>query len=262
MKNPGVKKMSKYKEYQIEIEISSEAILTSGEKERNTVQTKAQTDPYGFVYFHSKTLKGQLKKQAFWLLDKFISSDKDKAQSFYQSIVVLFGTNADETRKLEEKYNKKNEEVIKLNKNPQNPGIMRLSNLELDKELRDYFIGFYRDKEDEKDYYRISPHDLIEAQTHIRTGIQIKDGIAKNHMLNTFHTVRKGLVFYSTITIEELSNEITDKGIENLAYIVYSLRRIGAGIHRGRGEITARLLQGNEKTSFDAFIVGEGDKNE
>lgn len=253
--------MSKYKEYRIEIEICSEAILTSGEKERNTVQTKAQTDPYGFVYFHSKSLKGQLKKQAFWLLDKYISIDKDKAQSFYESIVTLFGTNAEETRRLEKIYNEENEEVIKLNKNPQNPGIMRLSNLELDKELRDYFISFYRDEEGEKEYYRISPHDLIEAQTHIRTGIQIKDGVAKNHMLNTFHTVRKGLVFYSTLTFDETENKITDEVIEDLAYIVYSMRRIGAGIHRGRGEVTARLLQGEERTSFDAFIVEEGDQN-
>jgi len=255
--------MSKYKEYQIEIEICSEAIFTSGEKERNTVQTKAQTDPYGFVYFHSKTLKGQLKKQAFWLLDKYISSDKDKAQSFYQSIVTLFGTNADETRRLEEKYNKKNEEVIKLNKNPQNPGIIRLSNLELDKELRDYFISFYKksDKEDEKEYYRISPHDLIEAQTHIRTGIQIKDGIVKNHMFNTFHTVRKGLVFSSTLTFDETENKITDEVIEDLANIVYSLRRIGAGIHRGRGEATARLLQGEGKKPYYEVKAKEGEQS-
>lgn len=189
-------------------------------------------------------------------MDKYINIDKDKAQSFYQSIVTLFGTNADETRRLERKYN---EEVIKLNKDSQNPGIMRLSNLELDKELRDYFIGFYKDEKGENEYYRISPHDLIEAQTHIRTEIQIKDGVVKNHMFNTFHTVREGLVFYSTLTFDETENKITDKVTEDLACIVYSLRRIGAGIHRGRGEVTARLLQGEEKKPYYDIKVKEGE---
>ncbi|MBS4534353.1 hypothetical protein GOQ29_01830 [Clostridium sp. D2Q-14] len=229
--------MGKINIYKIEIEICSEAIFTSGEKEQNLVESRAQTDQYGFVYFHAKTLKGQLKRQAFWLLKQYVNMNKDLAVSFYDSIIKLFGINYIEAKNIKDKYG------LELSGESQRSGLMRLSNLELDEKLRNYFIAFQKEDESNK-YYRISPHDLIEAQTNIRTGIQLKDGVVKDKMFHTFHTVRKGLVFYSTVFFEE---DLSDSVVEDLVRIVYSFRRIGAGIHRGRGEIKSRLLvEGSE----------------
>ncbi len=120
--------------------------------------------------------------------------------------------------------------------------------------MRKYFIQLQ--KEDAANgYYRISPHDLIKAQTHIRTRIQLEDGVSKNKMLNTFHTVRKGLIFYSRVSFQEgISYEI----IKDLAKIVYSFRRIGAGIHRGRGEVKARLFIEEMGNYYDELMCEEG----
>ena len=192
--------MGQEKKYQIKIEIGSEAILTRGEKESNLVQARAQTDVHGFVYFHAKTLKGQLKRQAFWLLKQYASMDpsagKARAQAFYKSVVRLFGINKEETN---------SKCKLEYSGQGRDPGLMKLSNLELDEKLRNYFIAQQKTDE-EKEFYRISPHDLIAAQTHIRTGIQLEHGVAKNRMLNTFHTVRKGLIFYSTVSFDEEVN--------------------------------------------------------
>lgn len=240
--------MEKTNTYKIEIEICSEAIFTNGEKERNLVQSRAQTDPYGFVYFHAKTLKGQLKRQAFWLLEQYSKINTRLAHSFYNSIIRLFGINPMEIKTIREKIG------LELSKEVQQAGVIRLSNLELDENLRNYFIELQ--KEDTTNgYYRISPHDLIESQTHIRTGIQLEDGVAKDKMLNTFHTVRKGLVFYSTVFFEE---KLSDGVIKDLARIVYSFRRIGAGIHRGRGEVKARLFIEESGRYYDELIRMEG----
>ncbi len=232
--------MGQEKNYQIEIKICSEAIFTSGEKESNLVQSRAQTDVHGFIYFHAKTLKGQLKRQAFWLLRQYavmdLSEGKTRANSFYESIVRLFGISSEEG---------------------QSSGLMKLSNLELDEKLRNYFIA-QRKIDEEKDYCRISPHDLIAAQTHIRTGIQMENGVAINKMLNTFHTVRKGLTFYSTVSFEE---EVNRALIDDLARIVYSFRRIGAGIHRGRGEIKASLLIDGKKMPYDQLMNTGGGRS-
>lgn len=233
--------------YKIEIEICSEAIFTAGEKERNIVQSRAQTDKYGFVYFHAKTLKGQLKRQAFWLLGQYSNIDKSLSDSFYDSIIKLFGINYVEAKIVNEKYE------LDIPKECQQAGLIRLSNLELDEKLRKYFIQLQ--KEDaENGYYRISPHDLIEAQTHIRTGIQLEDGVAKDKMLSTFHTVRKDLVFYSKVIFEEKPSDIT---INDLARIVYSFRRIGAGIHRGRGEVKSRLFIEKSGDYYDDIMRKE-----
>ena len=241
--------MGQEKNYQIKVEICSETIFTSGEKESNLIQTRAQTDVHGFVYFHAKTLKGQLKRQAFWLLKQYAAMDpsagKVRTQAFYESVVRLFGINKEEINsKCKLEYSEQRPE----------PGLMKLSNLELDERLTNYFIAQQKIDE-EKDYYRISPHDLIAAQTHIRTGIQLEHGVAKNRMLNTFHTVRKGLIFYSTLSFDE---EVSSALINDLARIVYSFRRIGAGIHRGRGEIKASLLIDGEEMQW---IKTGGERN-
>jgi len=231
--------------YQIQIKIASEAIFDSGERERNTVQSKVLSDSYGFVYFHAKTLKGQLKKQAFWLLKQYDQIDKiqntNYAERFYKSIVTLFGINSLERNKLPqfEPYNISYGSVA---------GNMRLSNLELAKSIREYFIQLH--KEDiENNYIRLSPYEIVKAQTNIRTGIQLEEGVIKKRMFNSYHTVKEDLYFYADITFENVSL-INQSVIEDLAKIIYSFRRIGAGIHRGRGEVEAKLLVGDSKTLY------------
>ncbi|MCS7461182.1 hypothetical protein N0M98_13595 [Paenibacillus doosanensis] len=212
----------------IEIRLLSEAIFASGEKESHIVHSRALTDRDGFVYFHAKSLKGQLKRQAFWLLEQYRSFDLEKAKAFLHSIERLFGLNGNE-RSIhwpgsEERYSSQ--------------GTMRLGALELPAAVKSYFLKMMKDDEADE-YYTLSTHDLIAAQTHIRSRIEVKNGTAKDKSLTTYHTVREDLVFYATVSFESRPHA---EDLENLNRIVCSLERIGAGIHRGHGEVEARLF--------------------
>ncbi|MBE1555403.1 RAMP superfamily CRISPR-associated protein [Sporosarcina limicola] len=230
--------------YQIEIQLLSEAIFASGEKERNLAQSKVLTDQYGFVYFHAKSLKGQLKKQAFWLYKQYEHLDPQHAATFLQSLAVLFGINKLEMKHYAPKFKKHDFPT---------QGIMRLSNLELPESVRRYYIELLS-KDRDAGYSHLSSHDLIEAQTELRTAIQLEDGVTKDQMFTTYQAVKKGLIFYSTITF--VTDSINPKDdlnpinyIEDLLRILGSMTRIGAGVHRGRGKIEARLLQEGKKVS-------------
>lgn len=233
------------RDYKIQVRICSEAIFSSGERERNLVQSRALTDRHGFVYFHAKTLKGQLKRQAFWLLEQYKSFDAKQAESFFGSIVRLFGINNDELElyypELKKAYH-------------QQQGIMKLGHLELDERIRAYFYKLQL-KDEQNRYYNISPHDLIKAQTHIRTGIQLEDGVVRDRMMTTYHTVRHGLIFYAKLSFD--GDPSYD--LENLQRIIYSFCRIGAGIHRGRGEIKACLLIDGKEAAFRKVLDEEGE---
>lgn len=251
-------------DYQIEVSLRSEAIFSSGEKERNLVQTRVLADRYGFVYFHAKSFKGQLKRQAFWLLRQYRQIGLEHAMPFFSSIVVLFGINDEEINKFFPRSLTEHDPVFQRKYHFQQPGIMRLSHLQLDERVRNRFIALQIEDEEEG-YFRLNPHEFIEAQTHIRTGIQLQDGVAANRMMNTYHTVRQGLVFYSSLFLEPhaFSSQIGDMKIhlQNLQRIVSSFRRIGAGIHRGRGEVKARLLVNGKEADFCKFEGKEGERH-
>ncbi|NGP61239.1 hypothetical protein FLT15_23695 [Paenibacillus thiaminolyticus] len=257
-------------DYKIEVRLHSEAIFSSGEKERNLVQSKVLADRYGFVYFHAKSLKGQLKRQAFWLLNQYKEFDRERAKSFFASIVVLFGINKEEIERFLPKMFTQDDPDFQKVYCQQQPGILRFGHLELDEQVRNRFIALQAE-DGEEGYYRITPHDLIEAQTHIRTGIQLEDGKIKDRMLTTYHTVKRGLIFYSSITMEPYSydaegprrveSQDMSNHLANLQRIVSSFRRIGAGIHRGRGEVAARLLVDGKEADYCKVIRKEGEQH-
>ncbi|MNO41156.1 hypothetical protein D3C76_313220 [compost metagenome] len=243
-------KLQNRENYRIRITLLSEAIFSSGAKEPNLVQSRVLTDQDGFVYFHAKTLKGQMKRSAMWILRQYAELDSDRAIQFFQSIVKIFGFNREELENLQEDYSGATQgtepckfiDAVKLENNPilSQQGMMKLGHLELPRKVRDYFKNLYDEqlKSDDQNIY-LSRHDLIEAQTHIRTGIQLDDGVVKDGMFTSYHTVRQGLIFYAPIIFEQSPEE---EVLWELARIVRAMDWIGAGVHRGRGEIKAQLL--------------------
>lgn len=210
--------------YFIKVTLLSEAIFNSGEEEQNLVNEKVLTDENGFVYFHAKTLKGQLRSRGAWIakrleeLDKEKDEDKRASTGFNESIEKLFGS--------------------EFQKTAPKRGMMTLSNLELNKEVQNYLMALNRE-EHEDIYYNITPYDLMEAQTNKRPRIQTQNGVAKEHMMMTYHTVKDGLVFYSQINLLE---KVSQKDLVALNAVVSSMEWLGASINRGRGKIKAQLL--------------------
>ncbi|WP_059050892.1 hypothetical protein [Paenibacillus senegalimassiliensis] len=239
--------------YVLELRLLSETIFASGEKERNLVQSRALSDEYGFIYFHAKSLKGQLKRQALWLLRQYISmgylDNYAHAYDFLHSMDVLFGVNTWELENAWDlrEFMRNYLQHMQAEKGFRGQGIMRLTHLELPQEVKNAF----RDLIDSKVF---SSHDLISAQTYIRTEIQLDDGVVKDKMLNTYQAVKKGLVFQAHLFFNEDPTQV----LPDLLRIICSLDRIGAGVHRGRGEIEAKLLINGNDARQELCLEGRG----
>lgn len=231
--------------YSIKVEIISEAVFNSGEEEKNTVNQKVLADENGFVYMHAKTFKGQLKKQALWLCKRYENIDLAKQNGgnrpsvenrFLKSIEKLFGLGPQEYKFIFSSEGDKDPKAGELAIEPRQ-GIMKVGNLELDERIRSYFMDI-QSEDIQAGYYRISPADILQAQTNIRTGIRIENGVAKENMMRTYHTVKDGLVFYSRLRFDEEPYDY----IEDLNKVIKLFRKIGAGTNRGRGKVKASLL--------------------
>ncbi|MFC4600948.1 hypothetical protein [Cohnella hongkongensis] len=245
-------------QYRIQVRLLSEAIFSSGEKEANLVQSKVLADADGFVYLHAKTFKGQLKRKAFWLFKLYAQLDPERAVQFLESIYILFGLNNWELDMLMNDLKSLHNSswlgtVIDKFKSKANiPGLIKLGHLQLPESVRAYFQQIFAEqiasKAGEQSYIYLSRHDVIEAQTHIRVGVQLDNGVAKDGMFTSVHTIRKGLIFYASLSFDSLPNHVV---LKDMYRIVYAVDRIGANIHRGRGDVECKLFvrtQDNQQT--------------
>lgn len=213
------------------VEIKSEAFFNSAESDGNLINQKALTDDYGLVYYHGKTLKGQLKDIGFWIYKKYMNVDCLKANKFLDIFLFLFGSSKQELM----------ERGITSSIPVNLEGAMKLSSLELDEETKSFFKDWF-EFEHQKNYITLTKDELIKAQTNDRTQIKIIDGIVKSGCLMTFQTVKEGLIFESSIEIDEDSLYSEVEIFEVLVRIVSGFRKIGAGVNRGRGNIKTSLV--------------------
>jgi hypothetical protein len=214
----------------IRLKLLSEAIFDSGEQATNHVHTQALSDAQGCVYYHAKTFKGVLKRQAFWLYRLYKEMGEEQtARTFMEAVADLFGIH-DEEQKL---YN-----IFDVRRRK---GYMRLGNLQLPISIRNRIAEWLGvdGQARERGCDRFSPQDILEAQTNVRTIIQMEGGVVKDRMLTFFHTVKEKLVFESQVEFERFPDV---DHLQQLLRIVRSLERIGAGENRGYGRVEPKLL--------------------
>ncbi|WP_425448646.1 RAMP superfamily CRISPR-associated protein [Dethiothermospora halolimnae] len=225
--------------YKIRVELLSEGIFNSGEEQKNSVNNKVLTDKDGFVCYHAKTLKGVLKERGE-LIGKNLLSISSKADIIEDLLLELFGSRFNDNSISETKK-----------------GIMNLSNLEINGEVKK-IIKEINILDSESDGYKgITKYDLIEAQTNIRTHIQLEEGIIKDKRLGSYHTVKNGLIFISDINFDR---EPAKDQVALLNIIVNSLDYIGGCTNRGRGKVKAVLLKDDKEVSIEEsleVILGE-----
>lgn len=221
-----------FPDVRIRIKLLSEAIFDSGEQVANHVHSQALSDDYGCVYYHAKTLKGVLKRQAFWLYQVYRAMGReDAAMDFIQAVADLFG------------FHEEEEKLYGIENVTWRQGYMRLGNLQLPSSVRQQVhnwltIHANQDNTKSEPYIHFSPQDMLEAQTNVRTMIQMEDGLVKDRMFTSFHTVKQGLVFESVVEFDQYP---AISHVQHLARIVRSLERIGAGENRGYGRVDATL---------------------
>src|SRR5690606_10579368 len=136
----------------IRVRLLSEAIWDSGEQAANHVHTQALSDTNGFVYYHAKTFKGQLKKQAIWLYRLYKEAgEKETAAQFIEAVADLFG------------WGKEEEKTYQIENVKWRTGIMRLGHLELPDAVKKYLLGLLQEDIDSEGphFYHFSPQDLL-----------------------------------------------------------------------------------------------------
>ncbi len=201
--------------YELALIIKSEAIFGSGIS-NVYIHEDCQYDENGFIYYHSKTLKGLLHRTG-----KNLFGDDNKI------VKSLFGSEADEEieekkeKKFKENSTEKEESERKINE-----GKLIFSNLELPNEIKEIVK-----KE------QLSIGEILKIQTNIRKFIKIgASGVNEN--LRTVRTVKDGIVLTGQIKIKM---GLTEKEKRDLLFILKATRNIGLMKNRGRGEVEFKI---------------------
>jgi CRISPR/Cas system CSM-associated protein Csm3 (group 7 of RAMP superfamily) len=222
--------------YIIKITLESEAVFNSGEEDRNLVNEKVLSDEDGFVYLHAKTFKGILRQRGKWICDKLGGIYEE----FDNNIIDrMFGTQGNPILDDDTEYI------------GSTTSILQIGNLELNDDIKEIF-RLFNTSEDGIDY-KITPYELEQAQTNIRTKIKIGEkGVVQEHRTMAYHTVKKGLEFYSNVNLNINNAKERVKYELLLALIVNNIDKIGASVNRGRGQVKGELLYENkEKVRLD-----------
>lgn len=191
--------------YLIEIELLSEAIFGSGESGTGQVDVDILNDEYGIPYFGGKNIKGKLREEAFEIAD--ILGKRD-------IVISLFGHEGNNSS-MESK--------------------LRFSNCTIDKKIINnlkIMIDNYKG--------RINKKHIIDSFTDIRSFTSIENGVSKDGSLRQARVIKKGIKFYSTVTVNGI---ISHDELCLLCCAISSVRNLGSMESRGKGRVQCRLLE-------------------
>lgn len=193
------------KKYQIKIVLISDTLIGSAEGYGATIDKDSVFDETGLPLIPGKRVKGLLREQAEFL----------EKMGTLNNVGHLFG-NSGSTANSKESFSAGNFYLDKYDDNKQ--ALERL----IDKKL-------------------LTRSEVIDYFTNIRvqTSIDPKTGIAKDTSLRTSRVLKKGLVFFGEITIEEQYEDLMNK-------VTALTRRIGSIRNRGFGHIHCELLPVNQ----------------
>lgn len=225
----------------LRLTLQSDAAFGRGDGVAGLVDAEVQHDKYGFPYIGGRTLKGLLAEECANLLFALtqMERDDDWKNAWVQAADNLFGTPGSGTSGYAR---------------------LRVGPAQLPESLRavatQEFVGQTANQ------MRAA---ILPALTAIRrqTAVDATTGAPKQETLRTARVVLRQTTFSASLDIEPRpdSNPENDRRLLGLlAAAVLALRRGGAERNRGRGEMTARLFDGDEdvtKRYFDQYFVQE-----
>lgn len=190
--------------YMLKIELLSDMCVSDGGVYNSALDMEVCHDKYGFPYIPAKRLKGCLRESALELMD--------------------WGLNI----KIDEIFGKKDHSNGDDN---DNRAALRLESA--------YVENYYELKSfvEENKYARIlHPQNILSNYSYIRTqtSIDYDTGVADAGALRTMRVVKKGLVFFAEMFLDERYKDIFDKCCTNMNHI-------GISRTRGLGEVKLTL---------------------
>lgn len=206
------------KRYLLKLELSSPALVGSGEGFGAIIDTDIVFDDTGIPFVPAKRIKGCL-----------LDSAKEVQKMFECSGISKSLIQADKT------FGKPGDKK---------PASVYFSNLFIEnyKENREW-LKYFSDSEKYNDI--VSGERILETFTEIRhqTAISPETGAAKKGSLRAIRVIRKGQIFYGELDIENEDNDI----LETLYLACLNFRSMGTKRNRGFGQVHCVLLDEHKK---------------
>lgn len=211
------------KTYQIKIELKSDALIGSGEGFGTIINSDVVFDDLGLPMIPAKRLKGCLRDAA-----------NEVCHMLQQAKIEIFKDSS-----LSQSEKNEYEKVANIFGRPgqKESTPIYFSNCTIEEyENKRNALCYFKEK-----YPTLLTADkILSTFAYLRrqTAIGEESGAAQEHSLRTIRVLKKGLVFYGEISLEQ-----EDQGDVNLlALACFNLRRLGGKRQRGFGEVECKIL--------------------
>ena len=194
----------------VSIELLSNMCCSNGEGNGVDIDMETCSDEIGLPIIPGKRLKGLLKECCELLVD---NNYKHTTQ---QNMHRLFGG-------------------YEISSYKRTDAILHVGNATIDNynEIKNELISLSKQKDS-----ILTKQRIRDVYCELRSSTSIDDnGVAKKQSLRTIQTVKKGIVFYSQLTLENA----TEKDVDLLQDCVKMLRHIGLNKSRGLGEVQCKV---------------------
>lgn len=211
--------------YQLRLTLQSDATFGRGDGVAGLIDTEVQHDAAGLPYLGGRTLKGLLGAECSDLVYALGLALPEQAVNPWQIAADrLFGIKGAGLK---------------------GASILRVGPARLPDDLRAALLVDIRAG-------RLTPEDVLDTVTALRRQTAVdENGTPKEHMLRTMRVILRDTTFWASL---EFLAERT--GVEEalLAACVKALRRAGTGRNRGRGRLTAALLDSGGQDVTDRLF--------
>lgn len=209
--------------YLLELEIHSYWRAGTGRGEGVLLDEKCHRDTQQLPCLPGRSIKGLLR-DAVWRLEQWEHLPEGKTDS-------LFGTRT----KNREEINAE-EDFSELNKNVSIPGRVRVSNAQLNDDLRNYLVWLRKNQR--QNFYELT--DYFFKDIHATA---LEKGVAKKTSLRVMEVVIP-MNLYARLSIQNG----TEDDIEAIKQALPLIRAVGTGRNRGLGRatVTLKILQSKE----------------
>lgn len=197
--------------YRLAFTLDSDATFGRGDGLAGVVDAEVQHDEDGLPYLGGRALKGMLAEECANIL--FALGTSGKADAWYPAAYELFGAPGSEA---------------------QSQSILHVGHAQLPADLRSAVRIGIRRKE-------LTREQVLESLTTIRrqTAVNPVTGAPRDETLRAMRVILRQTPFEAELTFQ---SDPSSRTLALLAACVKGLRRAGQGRNRGRGRLTARLL--------------------
>ena len=210
--------------------LESDATFGRGEGVAGLVDEEVEHDQYGMPYLRGRTLKGLLVEECANLLFALAKQNPDQIEDWETAAARLFGESGTT--------------MVEMS-------IMRVGDARLPQDLRGTIEHAHYHHREEK---RLSRLDILESLTDIRrqTSMNEETGRADDGSLRSMRVILRRTPFEAQLHFREEPKEID---LALLSACVLAFRRAGTGRNRGKGQLTASLLNKNREDVTKDFFA-------